>query len=125
MQGADRSVLRGPEHYDLRPMSAARVVLITHPARGARAFARRLVEERLAACVNLLPLESIYRWKGAIESSREVLLVVKTRAPRLAPLERFVAREHPYDLPELVALEPAHVEPRYLAWLAAETRTRK
>jgi len=105
-------------------MSAARVVLITHPARGARAFAHGLVEKRLAACVNLLAFESVYRWRGAVEGGRERLLVVKTTAAKLAALERHLARAHPYDLPECVALAPARVERRYLAWLRAETRGR-
>jgi len=97
------------------------VVLITHPPRGARAFARRLVDRRLAACVNLVPLTSVYRWEGAVEEGRETLLVVKTAERRLPELERHVRAEHPYDTPELVALEPAHVEPRYLAWLVGES----
>jgi len=102
-------------------MSAARVVLVTHPARGARAFARALVAQRLAACVNLVPVGSVYRWKGKVESAREVLCVVKTTARALARLERHVRAAHPYECFEFVALAPARVEPRYLAWLAAET----
>lgn len=100
---------------------AARVVLVTHPVRGARAFARELVEQRLAACVNLVPVASLYRWKGKVESSRELLLVVKTTTRVLARLERHVRARHPYQCFEFVALAPARVERRYLAWLAAET----
>ena len=101
--------------------AAAHVVLITHPEEGARDFARALVERRLAACVNLLPATSVYRWRDAIEEDPEVLLVVKTTAARLGDLERALAEDHPYDVPELVALTPAHVERAYLAWLAGET----
>jgi len=101
-------------------MKDVRLVLITHPPRGARAFARRLVEERLAACVNLFPVSSLYRWEGRIEDARETLLVLKTVRGRQAALEAFLEREHPYDVPECVALEPARVEPRYLAWLQGE-----
>lgn len=104
--------------------SGARVVLITHPARGARAFARLLVQRRLAACVNVVAVASVYRWRGALEESLERLLIVKTTAARLPALERALAREHPYELPECVALEPARVERRYLAWLSAETGRR-
>lgn len=100
---------------------AARVVLVTHPVRGARAFARGLVERKLAACVNLVPVASIYRWQGKVESARELLLVVKTTARALARLERHVRATHPYACFEFVALAPARVERRYLAWLAAET----
>lgn len=101
--------------------SAARVVLVTHPARGARAFARELVERRLAACVQLLPIHSVYRWRGRVESARELLLSIKTTAARTAALERHVRAQHPYDTSEFVVLAPAHVEARYLAWLRAET----
>jgi periplasmic divalent cation tolerance protein len=98
-------------------VGAARVVLITHPARGAQAFARDLVRLRLAACVNLVPVASVYRWQGRVESARECLFVVKTAAGRVRALERFVRAEHPYDCPELVVLAPGHVEARYLRWL--------
>ena len=102
--------------------SAARLVLVTHPSRGAAAFARGLVEQRLAACVNLVPLTSVYRWKGAVERAREVLLVVKTTAPRIAALEQRVRGTHPYECPELVVLAAEHVAAPYLRWLAAQTR---
>ena len=102
--------------------SCARIVLITHPEDGARDFARSLVERRLAACVNLLPVTSVYTWQGAIEEDPEVLLVVKTSATRLAELEGVLAEGHPYDVPECVALTPAHVAPAYLDWLLTETR---
>lgn len=105
--------------------AAARLVLITHPRRGARDFARRLVAERLAACVNRLPVESTYRWQGALEEASEVLFVLKTTAARLAALERFLAREHPHRVFECVALDPARVAPRYLSWLRAETGARR
>jgi periplasmic divalent cation tolerance protein len=100
---------------------AARVVLVTHPLRGARAFARGCVERRLAACVNLVPVASVYRWKARVESAREVLLVVKTTSAALARLERHVRAAHPYECFEFVVLAPDHVERKYLAWLAAET----
>ena len=101
-------------------MSAPRVVLVTHPVKGAGAFAGRLVEERLAACVNLVPIDSVYRWQGRVERARELLLVLKTSAARLPQIERFLEREHPYDVPECVALDPARVEARYGAWLLRE-----
>ena len=103
-------------------MAAARIVLVTHPPRGARTFARLLVERRLAACVHLVPLSSVYRWHGRVESAREVLLVVKTTPARLAPLERCVRAEHPYECPEFVVLSPSHVSAGYLRWLGEETR---
>ena len=102
--------------------AGARVVLITHPTDGAEAFARGLVEDGLAACVNLVPVTSVYRWEGAIESDPEVLLLVKTSRERLAAIEEALRDRHPYDVPECVALEPAHVQRTYLAWLMEATR---
>jgi len=102
-------------------MPSARVVLVTHPPRGARAFARLLIEQRLAACVNLVPVAALYRWRGKIEGAREVLLVVKTTATRLRELERRVRDEHPYECPEFVVLAPEHVASDYSRWLGEET----
>src|SRR5688572_29532437 len=95
---------------------AVRVVLITAPdLETARKLARELVEARAAACANIVPgLTSIYRWQGAVQEDAEVLVVVKTSADELAALERIVARVHPYEVPEIVALHPAAVERRYL-----------
>jgi periplasmic divalent cation tolerance protein len=103
-------------------MSVARLVLVTHPPRGAASFARGLVERRLAACVNLVPVGSVYRWRARVESARETLLVVKTSASRLAALERHVRSSHPYDTPEFVVLSAPRVEARYLRWLVGQTR---
>lgn len=104
-----------PEH---RPPTEPRLVLITvgeEPT--AERLARELVEGQLAACVNLLPgIKSVYRWEGAVQCDPEVLMLVKTTSARLRELEDFLQREHPYDTPECVALEPAQVEARYLAW---------
>ena len=97
----------------------ARVVLVTAPDReAARTLARSLVGAGLAACVNLVPgVVSVYRWRGEVQEDEEVLLVAKTTAARLPDFERALAREHPYDVPECVALEPAAVAAGYLAWL--------
>ena len=98
----------------------ARIVLITHPVDGAEEFARQLVERRLAACVNLSSVTSVYRWEGAVQSDPEVLLIAKTDAARVPEIEAFLVDGHPYDVPELVALEPAHVENTYLGWLTGQ-----
>jgi len=105
----------------MRDDESPRIVLITHPPEGADAFARRLVGERIAACVSRLPVVSTFRWKGAIEEEEEVLLVAKITARGWEALEEALDRHHPYDVPECVALEPDRVEARYLAWLQAET----
>ena len=104
------------------PEPEVRVGFITAPdaETGAR-IARALVEERLAACVNLVPgIRSIYRWEGAVEEDAEVLLVVKTRADRAGDLASRVAELHPYDLPELVLLPAVGGSPAYLDWVRAE-----
>ena len=99
-----------------------RVGFITAPdAETGIRIARALVEERLAACVNLVPgIRSIYRWEGAVEEDAEVLLVVKTRADRAGDLASRVAELHPYDLPELVLLPAVGGSPAYLDWVRAE-----
>ncbi len=89
----------------------------------AERIARALVEERLAACVGLLPgLRSVYRWQGAIESADEALLLIKTAADRLDALQARLRALHPYELPEIVAVEIAAGLPPYLDWIVAETR---
>lgn len=99
--------------------SAVRIVLSTAPDEGeALRLARALVEGGLAACVNLVPgVTSVYRWEGEVEEASEVLMLVKTSAARLGDVEGFMEREHPYEVPECVALEPEAVSPAYLAWL--------
>jgi periplasmic divalent cation tolerance protein len=89
-------------------------------AASARRLAALLVEARLAACVNILPgLVSVYRWQDAVKSADEVLLVIKTDAAHYAALEETLQREHPYELPELVAVSIAAGSTRYLQWLHA------
>ncbi len=85
----------------------------------ARRIARALVDARLAACVNVMQaaVESIYRWKGKVETAREYLLVIKSSRKRFAALEREVRRLHSYDVPEIIAL-PIELGSRpYLAWI--------
>ena len=88
----------------------------------ADALAQFLVENRLAACVNILsPCHSVYRWKGAVECADEVPMLIKTTEARYAALEELVRARHPYETPELVALPVTHGLRDYLAWVAAET----
>jgi len=103
------------------PMPEPLVCLCTCPdAASARHLAGVLVEARLAACVNIVPgLTSVYRWQGVVESADEVLLVIKTDAAHYAALEETLQREHPYELPEVVAVSIAAGSTRYLEWLHA------
>ncbi len=88
----------------------------------ARTLAVRLVEEGLAACVNILaPCRSVYRWQGAVEEAQEVPLLIKTTAARYAELETAIRAGHPYELPEIIAVPIARGLPDYLNWVAAET----
>jgi periplasmic divalent cation tolerance protein len=100
-----------------------RVVLVTAPdADTASRLARSMVEQRLAACANLVEgVRSIFRWNGAVQEEREVLLIVKTKAERLEELSSLLAREHPYEVPECVALRADFVASSYLRWLLSET----
>jgi periplasmic divalent cation tolerance protein len=81
-------------------------------------LARLLVERRLAACVSLIPqMRSIYRWKDAIESAEECLLIVKTSRELFEPLRRILEEAHSYELPEALALQVVDGSPAYLNWL--------
>lgn len=88
----------------------------------ADALARHLLDQGLAACVNILsPCRSLYRWQGQVEEATEVPLLIKTCADRYPALEAAVHALHPYELPELIAVPVAHGLPAYLAWVADET----
>jgi len=92
-------------------------------ADSARRIAQALVGERLAACVNLVPgIGSVYRWQGRVQEDQEVLLVIKTMRARLDALAARVQALHPYELPEVVAVDIAGGLPAYLAWIADQTR---
>ena len=101
---------------------SALIVLCSTPAAKADRLARLLVEEHLAACVQALPgVRSTYRREGVIEQADEVLLLVKTTADRYAALERSLKAHHPYELPEILAIDVAAGLPAYLRWVAEET----
>jgi len=99
-------------------------VWVTVPNRAlGRKIGRQAVEAGLAACAQVSgPLESIYRWQGAVESAREWLLVLKTRTRCLKALEALVVAHHPYDTPQFIALPLLGGSTRYLAWLEASAR---
>lgn len=99
------------------------VVLVTGPdLESLTRLGRAIVEERLAACVNLLGgVRSIYRWEGAIEEEGEALAIFKTSPDRLAELGRRVAELHPYDVPEVIALPVVGGSSAYLAWVGEGT----
>jgi len=89
----------------------------------ANAIALAVVDAGLAACVNILPrVQSVYRWQGAVETASEIPLLIKTTGAAYPALETKIRELHPYELPEIVALDIARGLPGYLAWVAAETR---
>lgn len=91
-------------------------------AASAERIANALVGERLAACVNRLPgVHSTYRWQDQVEHADEVLLLIKTTADRLDAMTARLRALHPYELPELIAVEVRSGLPAYLEWVAAQT----
>jgi periplasmic divalent cation tolerance protein len=105
----------------MRPMREAEiaVVLVTAPdGETAERIGRALVEERLAACVNVVPaVTSIYRWEGAVETDTETLMVIKTSKRGFESLRRRVLDLHPYDTPEVLALDVRDGSRDYLDWV--------
>ena len=99
------------------------IVLTTLPVEGdVEKLASQLVEERLAACVNVLPaMRSVYRWKGAVERADERQLVIKTTRAQLTALEARLRKLHPYDVPEFVVLPIDSGSADYLSWLSDST----
>jgi len=105
-------------------MESMLLVLTNAPDREvALRLANGLLAARLAACVNLLSeCTSIYRWKGAVESSVETPLLIKTRADLFLEVQAFILKHHPYEVPEVVAVAVTSESSAYLEWLMRETR---
>ncbi len=99
-------------------MGAIAVFVTAPSADKAAALARSLVEERLAACVSIVPgLRSIYRWEGGVQDGAEVLLIIKTERERFEALRERVVALHEYECPEVVALDIALGHAPYLSWI--------
>ena len=106
---------------------ATAVILLTTIGAGAdvEPLARALVEERLAACVNVLPpMQSFFRWEGSVQGDEERQLVIKTSSARLEELQTRLRTLHPYELPELLVLEVAEGGDAYLAWVRESTNAK-
>lgn len=104
-------------------MSIARIVLTTVGSREiALTIGRTVVDQRLAACVNIVDrIQSIYRWQGAVHDESEVLLIIKTVAGQVDALRERLHELHPYEVPEFVVIAPEALSERYLAWLIEES----
>ena len=104
------------------------LVLVTcGSAREARRIGKTLVELKLIACANLIsaPVDSVYRWKGKVESAKEFLLILKTTQRRFASVQAEVKRLHSYEVPEIIAVPIATGLPAYLSWIDESTSARK
>jgi periplasmic divalent cation tolerance protein len=104
--------------------AAAILVFTTLPDRErAERLAGALVRERLAACVGIAaPVRSIYHWRDKVETADEVTLTIKTRRDCYAAVEEAIRRDHPYELPEILAVPVSDGYAPYLDWIAGETR---
>lgn len=99
------------------------VVLCTVPPDAAQRLARGVVDEQLCACVNVLPaVRSFFRWEGRVDEAEESLLVAKTTAARFAALRDRLTELHPYDVPEVIALDVRDGLPAYLSWVVDSVR---
>jgi periplasmic divalent cation tolerance protein len=98
---------------------AVQIILCTCPDQAtAENIARLLIERKLAACVNILPgLTSYYRWQGQVESAQELLLLIKSSDARYSAVEAAILENHPYELPEIVAVPVEQGLPDYLHWI--------
>lgn len=105
----------------MRSAAKFSIVLVTVPdLKTARGLAKAALSAKLIACANLVPkIESHYWWQGKLESSAEILLVLKTTESKLAALEKLILAKHPYDTPEFLVLPVAAGSRKYLDWLAA------
>jgi periplasmic divalent cation tolerance protein len=104
-------------------MSSSAVVVLTScpDVDTARRLARGVIENGMAACVSIVPgVESIYRWKGQLESQEEHLLLIKTVLASLESLMAWLEEHHPYELPEIIALPMTGGSERYLQWLRSD-----
>lgn len=105
-------------------MTDYRVVLVTAPGEETAAtIARHLLEQGLAACVNIVPrVRSIYTWKGAVHDDAESMMLIKTRADLVTSLIKTVQAQHPYEVPEVIALPIEAGSHPYLNWITEVTR---
>lgn len=105
-------------HQENPPMDDCLLVMCATGTReNAEAIAGALVERREAACVQLFPIDSYYRWNGAVQHDSEVMLHIKTTRARLAEVKATIARLHGYDLPEVAALPIVDGTPAYFDWI--------
>lgn len=97
------------------------IVFVAAPRDAARKLSMVMIEERVAACVNVIDkVSSYFRWQGKIETAEESLLIIKTTSELFDRLKRVVEKNHPYDIPEIAAINIERVNRKYLNWLRSE-----
>jgi periplasmic divalent cation tolerance protein len=96
------------------------VLVVAESEAQARRIARRLLQNKLAACVNFVPIESMFLWQGAIQEEEEVLMIIKTRTESFDELMSAVKVTHSYDVPEIIALPVVMGSRQYLKWIDDE-----
>ena len=101
--------------------ASCQLILCTCPTSAiAEQLASLLIDQRLAACINIVPgLTSIYRWQGKVEKDTEVLLLIKTTQDRYAAVANAIQQHHPYELPEIIAVTVDEGSPDYLRWITS------
>jgi len=100
------------------------LIFSTVPAKESAAIARDLVDRNLAACVNIVPVRSLYRWKGEVCDEEEHLLIIKTRKKRVPEVMAEIRLMHPYEVPEIIALPVSAGHLPYIQWVYDETRVK-
>lgn len=97
------------------------VVLVTIPQKYARSLAKTLLKKRVCACVNILKgIESLFWWQGKIDTEKEALLFIKTKESAFSKLKKVIKCNHPYDVPEIIALKVGKINNEYHQWLDKE-----
>lgn len=104
------------------PSSPIVVLVTTGSVEEARAIARLLIQQRLAACVNFFPIQSVYHWNDEIQEDAEFQLLIKTDGALFKQLENTIKANHTYDLPEIISLEIRQGSQEYLSWISGETK---
>ncbi len=97
------------------------VVLCTSKQAESKKIAEVLVKEKLAVCVNIVPVNSVYRWKGGATANKESLMVIKTKSSLFNKLERRIKHLHSYSVPEIIELKITKGNKKYLDWVSAST----
>ena len=105
-------------------MNEGVVAFVTYPQNtenDVQDFIQGILEARLAACINMMPVNSRYWWQGNLEADQEFLLVIKTTHDKIQKLEEWILKHHPYQVPEFVVLPTVYITQKYAQWLTHET----